>query len=104
MKVTLKNGSILEGTLDQITSTMRALGEEMKMTGWYHSSTHGWVEIRRMSDSHLRNAMLKVYREWVNSLSGLSDLQLINALRSNCTDETFISLLAEFITRTTGKR
>ena len=104
MKVTLKNGTVVEGTLEQISAIAKVFGETLETSGFYHSSTHGWVEIRTMTDSHLRNAMLKVYREWANNLSGLSDLQLINALRSNCTDKTFISLLAEFITRTTGKR
>ena len=100
MKVTLANGMTIEGTESQVLAAAKALGQSVGNDGVYYNSTsRGLVRIVDMDNNHLRNALLKVYREWVASLSGQSNTVVLNALRNGPSDKTFIALVAEFSRR-----
>lgn len=99
MEFKLPNGAVLTGTPEQVISTAKMLGYSVDDSLFYNSSTHGRVLINEMSTHHLKNALLKMYRDWAASLSGLSEKDLVLALRNGCTDKTFINLLAEYVTR-----
>jgi len=69
MKTTLPNGLTLEGTAQQVISVASQLGYKISSKDFYTSSTHGAMYIKDMNTTHLRNAILKQYREWVATLS-----------------------------------
>lgn len=98
MKIQLKNGMIVEGTLEQIKQVAATFGQTVE--GLYYSETHGWLSIRDMHTNHIRNALLKQYRAWFSTLSSLNDRELLEALRSGPTEAVFIELLKEFVSRT----
>lgn len=103
MNITLPNGLKVEGTPDQINKVAQTFGysDVIGEGTYYKSDTHGYIRIVEMDTRHLRNAMLKMYRNWVTSLSGeTDDRALVFKLRDGITDKTFMALLAEFIRRT----
>lgn len=98
MKITLTNGLVVEGTLEQVQQVAKTFGEVVPFHGdgiHYNSSTHGLLRIRDMDTRHVRNATLKLYREWVNNLSTLTDRDLVLALRNGPTDKTLVGLIVE---------
>lgn len=100
MKHVFPNGVSVEGNVDLINDMARKLGyRPVDTSNMYNSSTHGWVSISSMDKSHLRNAMLKLYREWASNLSAKNDRELVFALREGPNDSTFKALLAEFVRR-----
>lgn len=101
MEITLPNGLVLSGTMDQITEAARKLGYSASITsGMYNSGSKGWVRIVGMETTHIRNAMLKIYRGWAESLSALTDAKLLHELRSGpVSNQTFVDLLTEYAKR-----
>lgn len=100
MRATLKDGTVIEGTAEQVNRILAAMGQTPNATEWYHSESKGWVPIATMETTHIRNAMLKMYREWVTTLSTYSGQHLIILLRDGPTNQTFAALLTEYIKRT----
>lgn len=35
---------------------------------WYHSSSKGFIRVNKMASQHIKNAIIKIYNEWLNSL------------------------------------
>lgn len=104
VKYTFPNGMIVEGTLTQIQEVGRVLGYTVNMK-LYRSSTHGLMPIASMEDTHLKNALLARYRAWANDLSGVKGArELISALRNGPSDEEFLNLMTEYVTRVTNGR
>lgn len=100
IKVTLPNGLTLEGTPSQVASAASAFGFSLGNDGvHYLSSTRGLIRISDMDSTHLRNAMLKAYRKWAESLSGKTSYQIITELRNGPTDKTLVGMIAEFAKR-----
>jgi hypothetical protein len=102
MKATLANGVVIEGTLDQIQTAAKAYGLTYAFEGdgvHYKSASRGLIRIKDMDDTHLRNAMFKMLREWAASLNTLPDDKLLVNLRNGNQDRTFLSLANEFMTR-----
>jgi hypothetical protein len=73
MKYTFKNGATVEGSIEQILTIAKSLGETVTLSslpkedrprGYYLSSTQGLVKIASMNAGHIKNAMLKCAREW----------------------------------------
>ena len=91
-RYTLPNGVTLEGTIEQIRTIAKTLGYTVNFQGYYESSTRGLVKIADMETSHIRNAMSKLYREWVAELTALSNTDLLNKLASGPDTEVFIQL------------
>ena len=96
--ITLPNGLTLSGTADQVTETAKKLGfAHLGDDGiHYMSESKGLIKIADMDTRHVRNAMLKLYREHVASLAQLSDKDLLRALRDGFDSKTFTSLLFHF--------
>lgn len=95
MKVILENGMTLEGTEEQIVSVM----EKMGLSGdgmFYRSETKGLLLIREMQSLHLRNAILKIYSEWVDGLHKIAEpKEVVQAIVDGITDKTWIAMVKE---------
>jgi len=95
MKVTTSSGMTIEGTEREVTDAMKRLGISVE-EHMYKSSTRGWLVISEMESTHLRNAMLKIYSEWVNSLHAIkSPKNVVEAVIEGCTDKTFQAMVLE---------
>lgn len=72
----LKNGAEVKGTIDQILSMAKAVGETVDLSkidissseGYYKSSTHGLMKLEDMNDMHIRNALIKRSKEYYETL------------------------------------
>lgn len=97
MRYQLKSGAWIEGTQEQINAVRVSLGEFIPDGRHYNSSSRGIVLISNMETTHLRNAIRKMYREWVESLDNtLSNHDFVLRLRSGPnTDITLLGLVAE---------
>ena len=99
MQLRLSNGSVISGTPEQVLDMARKLGVSVDESLFYNSSTHGRVLITGMGTNHIKNAMLKLYRDWAATLNSLSDKDLVKALQNGPSDKVFLNLLTEFIKR-----
>lgn len=99
MKITLKDGMTLEGTEEQIISTMERLG----LSGdgmFYRSESKGLVLIKEMQSLHLRNAILKFYKEWLDELYKLPEPKdVVKAILDGINDPTWIAMVEELSKR-----
>ena len=55
---------MIKGSADELKAYLGKNPRE-----WYRSTSRGWVRIKEMHANHLRNAILKLYRQWLDSLS-----------------------------------
>lgn len=103
MKLRLPNGMVLEGTEIQVRSTVRALGLDANRLvegQYYDSASRGPILIEDMDTNHIRNAILKLYREWVSSLYHISDTRaVVSAIINGNPDPTFRALVVELSKR-----
>lgn len=101
MKVTLPNGLVVEGTDIQVLETLAKLGYDSILgTEYYHSSSKGLIKISEMETTHLRNAILKIYAQWVSDLHSITDpKELCNKMMEGITDKTWLALVKEYSTR-----
>jgi len=99
MKVTLKDGLVLEGSQEQVMETMEKLG--LKGDGvFYNSGTMGLLVIKEMQSLHLRNAILKMYTEWVDSLHKIAEpKEVVTKILNGMDDPTFVAMLKELNSR-----
>ena len=96
MKITLGNGLILEGAQPDVMDAMQKLGYGSQNERFYNSESKGLMLISDMETSHLRNAVLKLNREWAESLSEIDDPQdVVEALEMGNQDKTFQAMLEE---------
>jgi hypothetical protein len=95
--ITTPTGLQVTGTAEEVGNVLKALG--LTKANYYHSETHGLVYIPTMDSRHIRNAMLKIYRTWVEKLSNHNGYDLLQALRNGCQDQTFTELLTEYVKR-----
>lgn len=96
----LPNGVAIEGTPEKVSQVAKQLGYTVNFRGFYMSETHGLVEISKMDTRHIQNALLKIYRAWVQDLSSLKDnRELLHALRDGPSSAEFIDLLVELTKR-----
>lgn len=100
MKVTLSNGMTVEGTADQIENLLTKLDSKPDPKLYYISSSHGPILISEMDTNHLRNAVLKILKDWLSVLYTYSDPhELVTEIISGYNDETFLYMLKELNTR-----
>ena len=81
MEYTFKSGAKVTGTLEQILTIGRTLGEAVKLEGligissiprgYYLSRSKGLIPIEAMPTSHIRNALLKETSTYIEFLKGL---------------------------------
>lgn len=94
MKIQLANGLWLEGTASQLVEAATKLGQALGNDGTYYlSQSRGLIRIDQMDQQHVRNALLKLHREWVSTLTTLNDRQLSNALTTGNQNATFLALV-----------
>jgi len=99
MRVVLPNGLVLEGSESQVVSTARQLGFSLAKD-FYLSESKGYVHIKNMNTTHLRNAILKQYRGWVASLSVIRNPRiLVTAMMEGLTDATWLAMVKEYAAR-----
>jgi hypothetical protein len=100
IKVTLLNGMVLEGTSSQVNETLKKLGYESAPIYYYSASKGAWVLIKDMNTTHLKNAILKYYTDWVKELHSTTNPQkLIAKILDGIPDPTFQNMLKEYATR-----
>ena len=96
MKITLGNGLTIEGSQREVVDAMQKLGYGSQNERFYNSESKGLILISDMETSHLRNAVLKLNREWAESLSEIDDPQdVVEALEMGNQDKTFQAMLEE---------
>ncbi len=102
LKITLPNGISVEGDVDSVRETIEKLGFS-NMVGdetHYFSQTKGWILIKDMNTTHLRNAILKYYETWVNKLHEVRNPKLLVAkMQDGISDKTWLSMLKEYYRR-----
>jgi hypothetical protein len=68
--VTTETGVKIVGPADavrQLVGTV-AFDGAVNHDEWYHSSSKGFIRIKSMASQHIKNAMLKIYDNWMTSL------------------------------------
>lgn len=101
-KISLPNGMTIEGTPEQISTTLSALGyAQLVPENYYFSeSKQEYLKIEEMNTGHLKNAILKIAREWVEHLHEINNPQtLIHMLKNGIKDENAQAMLKEYSTR-----
>lgn len=99
MEIKLPNGMTVSGTSDQVNDVLAKLGYgSLGNDGiYYRSQSRGLIRIVDMDENHLRNAMLKMYREWAADLSNQRGIQLLQNLSNGPSNNvTFVALLKEY--------
>lgn len=103
MKLTLSDGTVVEGTELQVQKVVRMLGLSMPAEGdgvHYRSSTHGLMRIEDMNTQHIINAALKLYRAEVDKLprtrAALVDILRVGVVAQN---KTLRALINELLSR-----
>lgn len=93
-KLTLPSGATIEGTPEEIAVILEKTDTLAHLEGFYLSESKGYVSISEMHPIHLRNAVVKKYRAWVNELS-LDPAVCIDSIRDGIDDKEFIELCVE---------
>jgi hypothetical protein len=100
MKITLGNGLTIEGSQREVVDAMQKLGYGNEDEKFYNSESKGLILISDMETSHLRNAVLKLNREWAESLSQIDEPEeVVDAIMTGNQDRTFLAMLDELTDR-----
>lgn len=98
MELRLANGVVLTGPAHEIAAVAKALGAPLEGDGLhYNSSSRGLVKISEMSTQHIKNAIRKRYRAWVDALdTNVPAAELSATLATGPrADVTLLGLLSE---------
>lgn len=99
MRVIVNDRLTLEGNEKDVLEALKFLRIE-KESYMYKSESRGWLVISEMQSDHLRNAMLKIYQQWVDSLHSIKNpMDVVNAVVEGCTDKTFVAMVLELSKR-----
>jgi len=104
-RITLTTGVVVEGEGKALYDTLRALGVHLLDDGrHYVSESKGIIVIKDMPTPHLRNAIFKQYREWLESVatSKDSDAVVLHHLEAGPQHKTMLGLVEEFTKRVRG--
>ena len=86
---------VLEGSSEQIASVLGSMGIKGDEI-FYRSSTRGLQVITEMQSLHLRNAILKIYTEWVDSLHKIAEpKEVVRQIVEGIQDKTWIAMVKE---------
>ena len=101
MKITLPNGLAIEGTSEQIQEVLKSIGYKgIGDETYYFSESKGPVLITEMNSIHLRNAILKMYKEWVDELHKEENPKLVvNKILDGINDKTWVNMVKELANR-----
>jgi len=100
--VTLENGMVLRGTPEQVMEVVKGLGFKtpVDLRKYYNSESKGWIKISDMETTHLKNAILKMYRAWVLELAKIEEpAVLVKAITDGIADMTWGAMLIEYSRR-----
>jgi hypothetical protein len=92
---------VIEGTPEELAAILGKVDTFSRLPGFYRSESKGYIAIADMHPNHLRNAIAKKYREWVNGLKDLHPYEFIEAVRNGIDDPEFIELCTELAQRRT---
>ena len=99
VKVNL-NGLVVEGSVEKIVELANKLGIPYLPPNMYYSeSKREWLVISEMDSLHIRNAMIKIAKQWANDLVVFNNVEIIDILEEGIVDVMFKALLAEFKVR-----
>lgn len=99
MRVVVNDRLTLEGSEADVLEALKFLGIKREAY-MYKSESRGWLAISEMQSDHLRNAMLKIYQQWVNSLHAIKEpKKLVSAIVDGCDDPTFTAMVVELSKR-----
>jgi len=101
--VELPSGAKVTGKIGEVRDILVSLGYDsaryLKTADVYYSDSRGeYVRLVDMNTMHLRNAILKLYSEWIETLRKLDNKKLIRAISSGLPDE-ILPMLNELATR-----
>jgi hypothetical protein len=101
MQITLNVGDItIAGEVTAVLENARKLGYSVDMSKFYNSETHGLILIKEMETRHLRNALLKMYRAWVEKLGKTNtNKELMKLLEDGISDPSWEQMAQELYLR-----
>lgn len=101
MEIKLPNGLVLTGTPAQVADAAKLLNITLYGdSANYFSTSKGLIPIKSMNSIHLRNAILKIYSEWVDALHAQADPKtVVNLIVEGITDRTWLAMVKELSTR-----
>lgn len=99
-KLILKDGTSVEGTGEELAAFANRAKDSVEFGPYgnvllYKSESRGLIPIKGMNKYHLRNAMCKIYREWVSTLNNLEPDEFMTSLELGVTDQTFLAMFNE---------
>lgn len=99
--ITTKSGITLTGSVEDVTSALKKLGETPTSDSMlYYSSSHRkYIRISDMNEFHLRNAISKLYREWLTKIAKFEIREFIKALTQGPNDALFLTLVKTLATK-----
>jgi hypothetical protein len=101
-KIILPNGMTIEGTPEQVSMALRALGYEKLIPEDYYfsESKQEYLKITEMNTAHLKNAILKYAMKWLEELRDVDNPSTVaTSLRAGITNKTIRAMLNEYATR-----
>lgn len=107
MRIKLNTGETIEGTVEELTNYVNRKENKKKLDRgefgtrymYWSDSKDIFIPIPKMQTHHLRNAINKIYKSWVEKLYKLEPKDYSRALRLGCEDVTFIALVRELFKR-----
>ena len=96
--IELKDGTIITGLPENLAKL--GLLKDANVSGYYRSETKGLIKISDMNDIHIKNALMKHYREHLDKLNKEDNLELVAlGLNTGPDDLETIQLLDELFKR-----
>lgn len=101
VSIKLASGVVLTGPSDEVIKLAKNLDDTIRLDQYYFSQSRGeYIRISEMNTVHLRNAVLKMYAEWVEDLrSALSPRDFAAAIYTGPTDPVLINMVRELTHR-----
>lgn len=94
------NGRMVSGTASQIAEILAEMESKTEGGTYFSDSKNEELYIVDMDTNHIRNAVLKYLRNWVDGLRNTADCELfVEEIECGLVNETFDNLLAELKTR-----
>ena len=101
MEITLPNGVKINGKAEDISEILSKMGIELDETLYYYSDSRmEYVRITDMVTMHLRNAILKIYANWVARLrDSATPREMVALMKEGHISTGFVALVAELSKR-----
>lgn len=101
VELRLENGAVITGTPGQVRDAIEKTGIKPDPNKYYFSESHGeYLEIEKMASIHIRNATLKMQKEWLETLYRILDPQeYALAVAKGLDDKTFVAMMVVLLNR-----